>query len=423
MHRYETTVTLPDGTKLGSDYPKLGYNAEAYVITVNMDLINGAYVDPVLEKVLTIDKVTQKLYDVDVDVGSTAPVYAMAPATMHGAPPGSPLYAVRETTRFGGDSVRVIAMTDLLSDHPTFTEYVIPIFPYTKPPKAVHPPNKTIETFESFFLNADWRDNRLVATFHIGLAGDSVVHVAWFDFDTSGAVPVLTQSGIIDQGPDVHTYYSAIAVAANGDLGLTFMESSATEPISMYVTGQPAFAYGTGKMVPPVAVAVGQENYSGGRGGDYAGMAVDPEMGNVFWAANEYKPDGALNLWGTRIASFVLERDAAMARLTWPLTDGLRIGPSDNLSAMRVPTAGAPTAAAVAPVPEASTVDPVVTTTASDRSFMVRIGLHSSEAFAADEWSAVLDSGAWSLGGRRQALALGLRNGEVERVLTPDPFV
>jgi hypothetical protein len=99
MHRYETTVTLPDGTKLGSDYPKLGFNAEAYVITVNMDLINGAYIDPVQEKVLSIDKTSVlnhdpnmlTIYDVDQDVGSNNPVYAFAPATMHGAAPGSPL--------------------------------------------------------------------------------------------------------------------------------------------------------------------------------------------------------------------------------------------------------------------------------------------------------------------------------------------
>jgi hypothetical protein len=119
MQRYETTVTLPDGTKLGSDYPKLGFNAEAYMITVNMDLINGAYVDPGQEKVLTIAKDTYTIYDVDVP--SDNPVYAMAPATMHGAPAGSPLYAVREVTRFGGDSLDVIAVTDFLSNNPTFT--------------------------------------------------------------------------------------------------------------------------------------------------------------------------------------------------------------------------------------------------------------------------------------------------------------
>jgi hypothetical protein len=202
----------------------------------------------------------------------------------------------------------VIAMTNVLSDTPTFTEFVVPVTPYTRPPRAVHPPNRQIETFESFLMNADWRNNRLVATMHIGLAGDDVVHVAWFDFDTSGNQPVLTQSGIIDQEPEVHTYFSAIAVAASGDLGLTFMESSATEPVSMYITGQPAARYGSGTMLPPVPVAVGAGSYSGGRGGDFAGMSVDPEMGDVFWGANMYKAAGNASVWGTRIASFVVHR-------------------------------------------------------------------------------------------------------------------
>jgi hypothetical protein len=391
MHRYETTVTLPDGTKLGSDYPKLGFNAEAYVITVNMDLINGAYVDPVQGKMLTIDKNTLTIYDVDLDVGSANPVYAMAPATMHGAAPGSPLFAVRETTRFGGDSLEVIEVTNLLSDNPTLTVFVIPVSPYTRPPKAIHPPNKQLETFESFLMNVDWRDNRLVATMHIGLASDNLVHVAWFDFDTSGDAPVLTQSGIIDQGPDVYTYFSAIAVAANGDLGLTFMESSATEPISMYITGQPAFAYGTGKMLPPVVAAVGQGNYSGGRGGDFAGMGVDPEMGNVFWGANMYKAQGGAAMWGTRIASFLVGAPRPSTRLEVPPATGLIAVLPDNRPAARATPSEAARAALVVPPPQAARMGAVFATAAEAAAFVGQVNSRFPQLFGADEWSGVFD--------------------------------
>jgi hypothetical protein len=399
MHRYETTVTLPDGTKLGSDYPKLGFNAEAYAITVDMDLFTGGFVDPVQGKLLTIDKSSVlnhdpnslTIYDVNLDVGSDTPIYAMAPATMHGAVPDGPLYAVRETTRFGGDSLTVIALTNLLSNNPTLTEYVIPVPPYTRPPQAVHPPNKHITTFESFILNADWRDNRLAATMDIGLEGDTVVRAAWFDFATGGDAPVLAQSGVIDQGPGVHTYFSAIAVAATGDLGLTFMESSATEPISMYITGQPARAYGSGRMLPPVAVAVGAGNYSGKRGGDFAGMAVDPEAGNVFWAGNMYTAAAGTLEWGTRIASFRLRAHATPADLELPSAAVLVAVLPDHGPAMRATPVAPPVAPAVVPSPEAARVDLVFAAAVEAKASPVRSRVPSPQGLAANPWSGVFD--------------------------------
>jgi hypothetical protein len=232
-------------------------------------------------------------------------------------------------------------------------------------------------------MNVDWRANRLVATMHIGQVGETVVRVAWFDFDTSGDAPVLTQSGVINQGPDVHTYFSAIAVNASGDLGLTFMEPSTTEPISMYVTGQPAFAYGSGKMLPPVVVAVGQGNYSGGRGGDYAGMGVDPEMGNVFWAANMYKAQGLTSMWGTRIASFVV--DAAR-----PPVAGLIAVHSSHQAAAPPTAVEAPGAGPLVP-PEPARVVSVFGSAGDENMFEIRLQPRSPQWLGADDWAGLFD--------------------------------
>jgi hypothetical protein len=202
---------------------------------------------------------------------------------------------------------------------------------------------------------------------------------------------VLTQSGIIDQGPDVHTYFSAISVAASGDLGLTFMESSATEPISMYITGQPAADYGTGTMLPPVAVAVGQGNYSGGRGGDYAGMTLDPLTDNVFWAANEYKAAGASSLWGTRMARFVLDANSelATARDAWrPFT-----GQSSGLLNSQPAPWSTPVVGLMVPVSnmQMARVDSAPPSPGPEMSKLVRISLRLPPQSGADEWSAIVD--------------------------------
>ncbi len=308
MHKVETTQTLADGEKVWSDYPKLGFNADAFVVTVNMDLFSDPIgTNPDHGQVIVFDK--SSLLDQEPDTltlyhsDRPGPVYAPDPAPMHGSQPGDPLYFVREVTRFGGDSIDVIQMTNVLSDNPTYTDTIIPVTPYLKPPRAVNP-NGSADTFENFFLNADWRDNRLVATQDIGVDDGTnvIVRARWYEFSTAGDAPSLTQEGDIDQGPGVYTYFSAIAVAPNGDLGMTFEESSATEYVSMYVTGQ-SHKDDPGTMQTPVATHPGAGPYTASRAGDFAGISVDPNSQRRFWAANLYKAaDSAL--WDTGIALF-----------------------------------------------------------------------------------------------------------------------
>jgi hypothetical protein len=302
MHRVDLFETDARGNPLSSDYPKLGFNADAYVLTVNMLRADKTH-DHV--QIITIDKSSvldddpSTLTEYQVDRTDPA-ISTLAAATMHGSAPGGPMYFVVVTTPQGGDSLRVVQMTNILSNSPTFTDYGVAVAPYDAPPLAVHP-GGTIETFENFILNADWRDNQLVATQQVG--SDGVTRVRWYEFDTGGGAPALFQSGEINQGPGVYTYFSAIAVADNGDLGLTFMESSATEFVSMYVTGRKA-SDPPGTMQTPVGVFPGENRYLGGtRGGDYSAVTVDPVDG-TFWAANMYKP--TIPFWGTGIANFAL---------------------------------------------------------------------------------------------------------------------
>jgi hypothetical protein len=58
----------------------------------------------------------------------------------------------------------------------------------------------------------------------------------------------------------IHTYYSSIEIAANGDIGMTFMQSSSTEFMSMYVTGQNA-ANSPGQLRTPMLAKAGLHTY------------------------------------------------------------------------------------------------------------------------------------------------------------------
>jgi len=309
IYKLDITQTNEAGQIFWGDYPKLGFNADAFFVTLNMKpfpLSSGS--EPDHAQVLAIDKASVLKHDPNIltvyNSDRPGPGYAMAAATMHDTMPGDPMYFVREDTRFGGDHIRVVQMTDVLSMTPTYVEYSIPVAAYQRPPVAVHP-GGTIQTFESVILNADWRNGRLVATHHVGSGG--ITRARWYEFDTSGNTPSLTQSGEIDRGKDVYTYFEAIAVADNGDLGMTFMESSAKEFVTMYVTGQQA-GDPAGTMQTPVATHDGANRYLGFRGGDYSGITEDPVDG-TFWAASMYKP--ASPFWGTGIANFALSSDGA----------------------------------------------------------------------------------------------------------------
>src|SRR5206468_3266874 len=115
---------------------------------------------------------------------------------------------------------------------PTFTDFSVQVAPYFDPPTATQKgggSSSRIKTNDARILNAEWRNNRLVAVHTVGISADSEAHVRWYEFNTAGSAPTRTQQGTLDPGGTtqaIHTYFPAIAIAANGDLGLTYMQSS-----------------------------------------------------------------------------------------------------------------------------------------------------------------------------------------------------
>ena len=105
-------------------------------------------------------------------------------------------------------------------------------------------------------------------------------------------------------------YFPSIDIDPGGDLGMTFMESSSSEYMSMYVTGQIAGG-AAGTMLTPVLARAGVTTYTGFdgspyRAGDFSGMGVDPSDGS-FWSANEYAIAAqAVRNFGTWIQQFTI---------------------------------------------------------------------------------------------------------------------
>ena len=276
------------------DYPKLGYNADAWVLSANMFPNDASYshVDT-----LAIDKSTLTGYRYVVPGGTSH--LSLMPAQVQDANPGDPMWFV-ESFQPSGSSIKVVQMDNVLSDSPVLTTYTVPVPAYSTPPAAAQQGGSpSISTIDDRIMSASMIGGQIVAAHNIGSGG--VAQARWYHFDTTQGAPTLVDSGNIFQGSGVHTYFPGININYEGDIGLTFMESSTSEYMSMYVTGQSYLDSGSGQMQTPVEIFAGTSHSTVNRAGDYSGMSVDPSDGYTFWGANEYKGS---SLWNTGLASF-----------------------------------------------------------------------------------------------------------------------
>lgn len=314
----KSSVVVDDGGGFSGltvgDFPRVGFNADAYVVSLNMfDAFFGNF-DHV--QLVTIAKNNFFSPTRTDPFGTNDPNgnnFTLAPASMHGSQPGDPMWYVEEAGFGNGQRVRVVKETGVLSSTPTFTSTNLAVASYVEPPNASQRGSSNqITTNDSRILNVEWRNNQLVASQTVGLATDTQAHARWYEFGTSGATPSLTQQGTIGASSGANSYFPSVALDGAGDVGMTFMESSSSEFLSVYVTGA-TFSSAPNSMVmqTPVLAKAGEAAYHSFdqppyRAGDFSGMSVDPVDGS-FWAANEYATSSNLAAnWGTWIANFKL---------------------------------------------------------------------------------------------------------------------
>jgi hypothetical protein len=287
-----------------ADYPKLGYNADGYVFSFNM-FPNLGFFDHV--STLAIRYSDRVGFFNAVPGGFNR--FTFAPATVHGANPGDPMWFV-EDGHLGGaaNNVTVVRETNVFSNAPSFTFTTISELPslgsYVTPPRAPQQDGgQTIDTLDARFYFSALRNvggtTHLVAAHTVGTGG--VARVRWYDFDVGGATPTRIQEGEINQGAGVYTFLPSLDINANGAIGMTFGQSAANQYWSTYVTGRsPADALGTTET--PLLAQAGTVNSRNSRAGDYSFVNVDPSNNTTFWAANQYSGPGAL--WTTWIQKF-----------------------------------------------------------------------------------------------------------------------
>jgi len=230
--------------------------------------------------------------------------------------------------------IRLHALTDPLGA-PTLTTFSLTVPAYTPP---ADPPQlgTTVrpETFEARFWSCVFINGRLYATHHQGAPR---VRQRWYEIDMgnwplSGA-PSLRQSGDVDLGPGVHTFFGSIAADALGRISLTYARSSATELISLARSVRSA-GDPLGVLRPSVLLHASSAPTLDFRWGDYSACVTDPASPGLFWGAGQHQESG----WETWIASW----DSCGAPLVYCTTSTTTNGCAPSLSANGVPSALAP---------------------------------------------------------------------------------
>jgi uncharacterized repeat protein (TIGR01451 family) len=338
------------GLTLWGDFERFGSSANAYVWTVNMFSFSPGGIDQNSlydhVQVIAVDKSNlANVHTIDLpgwDSGSgTITNENLLPVRMDSPTTGDGMWFAEETN-YGdssgqASSLRLVHVANILtagtSDFVDFSGNV-PTYQFTPVPDpsggghawnngdALTPATQkgsadTIDTNDTRMDSAVWRtvngQQHLVLTQTVMSPNDpGITKARWYDFNTTGAtdpsVPIpLYQSGEINPGTGVFTSFPSAAIDPAGDIGMTYIESSSSEDMSMYFTGK---ALSESAMEQPVLLLGGDSaltapDGSPHRAGDYSGTTVDIDSNgnptNAFWSANEYTSGG---YWATGLVSF-----------------------------------------------------------------------------------------------------------------------
>ena len=229
---------------------------------------------------------------------------AMPPAQMHGDKKGGVEWFVStDGTDAGGNTIRVTEMTNYLSNTPNFTYTSLPVTQYQYAQKADQPGGKITVFPNTTTTQVHYHLGRLVTAMASATASDGFVYPKglYYQINVNGGRPRLRKEGVIDPGPGVAVQMPSVVEDQQGNLGVTWMESSSSEYLSMWVGN----LYTNGTLSTQPSAPGGGFFHVSFRIGDYSTTVLDPSDNRTFWAANEYiGPNGGSDIWLTHITSF-----------------------------------------------------------------------------------------------------------------------
>ncbi len=295
-HKYRLNTSSLAGDLF--DSPNIGVDADTVYITGDGFGLGANY------PVFVYDKASLLVGDPPAQTNAftitTSTQSAGIPPVSFDSPPA--LYLIEHREGSSNTAVRLIALQNALTS-PTITSFIltVPTYGWPEDPPQMGTSNRP-ESFDARFWSAAYRNGSLWATHHIN---SSRVLARWYEIAMNGwpvtdQDPTLVQSGEIDPGAGIRTFFSSITVDDHGNAAMSFARSSPNEFISMST----AFRFKSdplGAFQPDVIQQASNGPYTPGRWGGYSAVNVDPANGISFWAHHEYAIN---NSWGTWVQAF-----------------------------------------------------------------------------------------------------------------------
>ncbi len=289
----------------GIDFPNMGVDENSIFITVDFfDGVPGNWA-------FIIDKADMIAGTLTMNAVRTSDgPRSLGAMTNYDTAPTAEYFA---TTYFGGSTqIGIRAITDPLGA-PALHEFTLGVPTYKQPP-GVDQLGSTnlVSTVDYRIKHGVVRNGSMWVAHNTNepdgdggpFSEDPIARVRWHEINlngwpTSGSDPTLAQSGTLNYGVGIHTWFPGISVDDAGNAGIIFSRASADEFISVAravrrATDPP----GTFRQSVMMQTSTTPEPLD--RWGDYAGIQEDPSEPGVFWGHTEYRTSA----WRTWVGRF-----------------------------------------------------------------------------------------------------------------------
>jgi len=312
------TYCFQADSTLMNDYPKCGVWHDGIYITANMFAWGGSYQHAKMWAIKTPDLYSGTLTSQNVtDSGSKAwsimPSSAKSPTGPASSSPNF-MYSIDADEFSGGVDALFVWKYKVNWTTPSSTTWTGPsqmnVAAYGLSGSGV-PQQGTSNTLDSLYGRLMFPANYWNFGTHESVVLSHVCEYSsrramrWYEVRiNSSDVSSIYQQGTYS--PDsTHRWMGAVAINANGDIGMGYSASSSSLYPSIRVTGRNSSdTLGTMQAETTMVSGTGsQTSYS--RWGDYSSCFVDPDDSTTFWYTQEYYTSNGTN-WQTRIGSFTL---------------------------------------------------------------------------------------------------------------------
>jgi hypothetical protein len=191
----------------------------------------------------------------------------------------------------GSPKLKIYAVTDP-SGTATLEKVNLNVGAWSNPPGAKQlGSSNRVATIDYRIKNGVVRDGFLYLAHNVG--HNSVCHVRWYKINlngwpTSGVNPTLEDSGYVDPGSGIYTWFGDINVDAAGNMAIAYNRSSSSEYVGIYRTWRAA-TDAPGSLRDHIEMQTSNSPETSSRWGDYSGLEEDPAAPGTFWNHHEYR--------------------------------------------------------------------------------------------------------------------------------------